>query len=76
MLDCVLGLADLLVEGNVGGEDAAKLMDRSRQTIRNVLEAVLNLRGELVGTRLNLLKFGNHGVAELVDLRLGKNIGR
>jgi len=75
LLDRVLELSGLLVEGSVGGNDAAEFMDRSGQTVRNILEATLNLRGELVGAGLDLLKFGKHGVAELVDLRLGECIG-
>jgi len=45
LLDRVLELSGLLVEGSVGGNDAAEFMDRSGQTVRNILEATLNLRG-------------------------------
>lgn len=50
-------------------------MDRSRQTVRNVLEAALNLRRELVGTGLNSLEFSEHSVTEFVDLRLSEYVG-
>lgn len=75
LLDRVLDLASLLVEGDVRGEDAAEFVDRSRQAVRNVLEAALNLRRELIGTGLNPLEFGNHGVTESVDLGLGEGVG-
>ena len=68
-------LADLLVEGSFGGEDTSEFVDRSGQTVRNVLEAVLNLGWELIGASLNLFEFGEHSVAELVDLRLGEHVG-
>lgn len=76
LLNRIPDLASLFVEGGVGGEDPAKFMDRSRQTVGNVLEAALNLRRELVGTSLNFLEFGEHSVTEVVDLRLSERIGR
>lgn len=75
LLNRVLELPGLLVEGSFGGDDTAKFMDGSRQTVRNILEATLNLGRQLVGTGLNLLEFGEHGVAELMNLRLGEYVG-
>lgn len=75
LLNSILDLTGLLVEGSVGGDNTAEIMDGSRQTVRNVLEAALNLRWELVGAGLDLLEFGKHGVTELVNLGLGDYIG-
>lgn len=75
LLDRVLNFGCLLVKGSVGGKDAAEFVDRSSQAVGNVLEVALNLRRELIGTGLNLLEFGKHGVTEFVDLRLSDYIG-
>jgi len=75
LLGRVLDLAGLLVERGVGGGDTAELMDRSRQTVRNVLEASLNLRREFGGTGLDLLELNEHSVTEAVDLSLGDYVG-
>jgi len=75
LLNRILDLAGLLVEGGVGGDDTAKLVDRSRQTFRNVLEAGLNVRREFGGTGLDLPKLREHGVTEAVDLRMSDCVG-
>ena len=75
LLNSILDLPGLLIERSVGGEDTAELMDGSRQAVRNVLEAALNLRWELVGAGLNPLEFGKHSVTKLVDLGLSEYIG-
>ena len=75
LLNRILDLGGLLVEGGVGGDDTVDLMHRGRQTVRNVLEAALNLRREFGSTVPNLLEVGKHGVAEFVDFRLSGCVG-
>jgi len=75
LLDRILDLSGLLVEGGVRGGDRAELIDRSRQTVRNVLEASLNLRREFGGTGLDLLELNEHSVTEAGDLGLSDHVG-
>ena len=75
LLDRIPDLAGLLVEGGFGGGDTAELVDRSRQTVRNVLEASLNLSREVGGTGLDLLELNEHSVAEAVDFSLSEGVG-
>lgn len=75
LLNRILDLAGLLAEGGVGGGDTAKLVDRNRQTVRNILEAGLNVRWEFGGTGLDLPELRKHGVTEVVDLGLSDCVG-